>query len=77
MITLEVARHDGHGVVRRVYDIESIDNENCTINGGSSFKECPEKFTFSDRRKFEQLVQCGYTFVVSYGDVYEYIIKNC
>jgi len=73
--TLEYVEHNGYGARREVFNIDEINNEDCTIRVSSSYY--PTKvITFADRKKFEQLIRCGYTFVACWGDVNEYIIKN-
>lgn len=73
--TLEYVEHTGYGAKREIFNIEKINNDDCTIrisNNCSSTKV----ITFVDRRKFEQLIRCGYTFVACWGDINEYIIRN-
>ena len=75
MKTLEFVEHSGYGARRETFNIDSIDNENLTINV-SNRTSSRKVITFTDRKKFEQLMRCGYTFFVCWGDVNEYIIKN-
>ena len=75
MKTLEFVEHSGYGARREIFNIDSIDNENLTINV-SNRTSSRKVITFTDRKKFEQLMRCGYTFLVCWGDINEYIIKN-
>lgn len=71
MKTLEIVEHNGSGVRRNSYSIVSIDTEKCTINLSIN-----KVVTFVDKEKFAQLMRCGYTYLVCWGDIIEHIIKN-
>ncbi len=73
--TLEYVEHNGYGTRRNVFNIDDINNEDCTIRV-SSYHYPTKVITFTDRKKFEQLIRCGYTFVACCGEVNEYTIKN-
>ena len=75
MKTSEFVEHNRYGARSKVYNIDSIDNDARTISVSSPCY--PDGvITFVEKDKFEQLMRCGYTFVVCWGDILEYIIKN-